>query len=203
MGPNNILGKFSFSRQEAIDKGEMITQRLAALLSTHASGAELQRSLELDGFSVSQHQLELVPMEGPVSEKEEEDRFVSLTQETGLPSVKKILKHLEDARDHYQNGKYHSCIGESRTFFQAVVDDISTETDSNGNHSVGLSGNTKGRIGYLKSVGFFSDDECAAFLSAWGFLSAGNHPGIPQKAEARIGLILALEFGQLYAIEVC
>jgi hypothetical protein len=49
----------------------------------------------------------------------------------------------------------------------------------------------------LRNVGFFTPDEQAALNSAWGSLSAGAHPGVPEREQARIGLILALEFGQL------
>ena len=52
------------------------------------------------------------------------------------------------------------------------------------------------RIEYLKNVGFLTADEEAAYRAAWGALSAGAHPGVPARDEARIGLILALVFGQ-------
>jgi hypothetical protein len=53
------------------------------------------------------------------------------------------------------------------------------------------------RIEYLKNVAFFIPDEETAFYSAWGSLSAASHPGVPDREQARIGLVLALEFGQL------
>jgi hypothetical protein len=57
------------------------------------------------------------------------------------------------------------------------------------------------RLQYLQDVGFFTSDEKTAFGAAWGFLSAGSHPGIPSRDEARIGLILSLEFGQLLLLK--
>lgn len=48
---------------------------------------------------------------------------------------------------------------------------------------------------YLEDVGFFTVDEKTAFGSAWGFLCAGSHPGIPSREEARMALILSLELG--------
>lgn len=57
------------------------------------------------------------------------------------------------------------------------------------------------RLDYLQTVGFFTTDERAAFGAAWGFLSAGSHPGIPSRDEARIGLILSLEFAQVLLLK--
>jgi hypothetical protein len=53
----------------------------------------------------------------------------------------------------------------------------------------------------LKTTSFLSDDEEAAFKSGWGALSAGSHPGVPEREQARITLILALEFAQLLLIK--
>jgi len=63
--------------------------------------------------------------------------------------------------------------------------------------SLNCLGGTTNRIEYLRNVGFFTPDEQAALNSAWGSLSAGAHPGVPEREQARIGLTLALEFGQL------
>ena len=136
-----------------------------------------------------------------MSEQEEEDRFINLVSSATLPSEAEILRHLQDAGNHYRDGDDHSSLGESRSFLQALLDDISVETNRNGGHSSGLPGGTKNRIEYLKKVGFLSTDEEAAFKSAWGMLSAGAHPGIPAREEARIGLILALEFGQVLLLK--
>jgi hypothetical protein len=42
-----------------------------------------------------------------------------------------------------------------------------------------------------------SSDEQSAFLSVWGFLCSGNHPGLSSEDEGRIGMILCLEFIQI------
>lgn len=97
----------------------------------------------------------------------------------------------------FEVGKVHPSLGESRNIIQALIDGISTETAAHGKHSAKLPGGTSNRIGYLKDVGFLTPDEQAAFNSAWGTLSAGSHPGVPEREQARIGLVLALEFGQL------
>jgi hypothetical protein len=84
---------------------------------------------------------------------------------------------------------------------QSLIDGISIETDTHGKHSVKLPGGTAPRIEYLRNVGFLTLDEQAAFNSAWGSLSAGSHPGVPEREQARIDLVLALEFGQLLLLK--
>jgi hypothetical protein len=54
---------------------------------------------------------------------------------------------------------------------------------------------------YLRKFGFFTFDEENSFRSAWGALSAGSHPGVPARDEARIGLVPALELGQLLLLK--
>jgi hypothetical protein len=82
-----------------------------------------------------------------------------------------------------------------------LIDGISTETSTHGQHPTKLPGGTSNRIKYLKDVGFFTSDEEAAYGAGWGTLSAGSHPGVPDRDQARIGLIIALEFGQLLLIK--
>ena len=182
-------------------EGEQLLQRLAALASLPQACDAVRRSLELDGFLVDTERVELRPLEGPISEQEEEDRFTLLIRSLELPAEATILKHLEDAGAHYREGTDHSSLGESRSFLQALIDQISGETDRSAVHSRRLPGGTKNRIEYLKKVGFLTGDEELALKSAWGTLCAGSHPGVPSREEARIGLILGLEFGQLLLLK--
>lgn len=198
----NILGREYLSEQDAQQLGEATLCRLAALLATRQEGESVRRSLELDGFDVNAEKLTLVPLEGPISQQEEEDRFTQLVRGVGLPSESIILKHLKDAGNLYSQGNDHPSLGEARSFLQAVIDDIAIETDRLGAHATKLPAGTKNRIAYLQEVGFFTTDEQASFGSAWGALSAGAHPGLTAREEARIGLVLAVEFGQVLLLKV-
>jgi len=168
---------------------------------TSLNSDRLRRLLQLDGFDVDEENIRLIPLEGPVRAQEEEDRLTKLVKASGLPAKDVVLKHLQDAHSLYGEGKHHSSLGESRSFIQALIDGISIETDSHGKHSRGLPGGTGPRIEYLKAVGFLTSDEQAAFNSAWGTLSAGSHPGVPEQEQARIMFVLALEFGQFLLIK--
>jgi len=201
-GPGtNITGKQYLGKDEAAAIGEWLLQRLAALASTLPEGEAVARSLELDGFQVDQKNLQLVPLDSVTSEREEEERVVSLVNQSGLGNSAVILKHLQDARDLFLQQKDHPSIGEARNFVQALLDGIGDETSSHGGHSVGFPGGTANRLNYLEQVGFFTTDEKTAVGAAWGFLSAGNHPGIPSRDEARIALILSLEFGLMLLLK--
>jgi hypothetical protein len=112
-----------------------------------------------------------------------------------------ILKHLADAQELFVQGKDHPSIGESRNLIQALIDDIGAATDASGAHSRGYPAGMANRLQYLQDVGFFTPDEKTAFGAAWGFLSAGSHPGIPSREEARLGLILSLEFSQVLLLK--
>jgi len=203
-GPNGpaISGEMASSEEDGIAWGSRLLGKLAAILVCIGSPTELRLSLERDGYSVDCSRMSLVPLEGAIKIQEEDDRFRQLIRTVKFPNGTNILKHLTDATDLFsESGKEHPCINESRSFLQSLIDDISEETNRLGGHSIGLAGNTKDRFEYLQNVGFFSADERAAFGSAWGALSAGSHPGVPPRDEARIGLILAIEFGQLLVLK--
>lgn len=186
---------------DPVELGDFYIQRLTAFVCSQPGSDSVLRSLQLDGFDVDKTNLRLVPIEGTVSAKEEEDRLTLIVKSSGLPQGTVILKHIQDASGLYMEGKDHPSLNESRNLIQALIDGISMETNKHGKQSTGLPGNTKDRIEYLTKVGFFTPDEEAAFKSGWWGLSAGSHPGVPERDLARIGLILALEFGQLLLIK--
>jgi hypothetical protein len=181
--------------------GEYFIQKLAAFACTQASSDSLMRSIQLDGFDVDTAKLKLIPLEGPVSVQQEADRLSSLVNNGGIPNPDVVLRHIQDAQLLYADGKDHPSLGESRNIIQSLIDGISTETATHGKHTTKLPGGTSNRIDYLAQVGFLTNDEKAAFNSAWGTLSAGSHPGVPEREQARIGLTLGLEFGQLLLLK--
>lgn len=198
---DSITGKF-LTEGEALILGRAYAGRLVAFASLLApEGESVTRSLELDGYSVNKNTLALIHFEGPVSAQEEEDRLSTLVKGTGLPNHEVILKHMTDANSLYTEGKHHASLNESRNMIQALIDGVSVETKKHGNHSGGLASGTANRMGYLRDVDFLTPDERAALGSAWGSLSAGSHPGVPERDQARIGLVLALEFGQLLMLK--
>jgi hypothetical protein len=191
------------SEAEAKRWGELFIQRLAVLatLTTLPTGESVLRSLQLDGFDVDMKKLRLVPLEGPVTAREEEDTLARLLQESGIPDIPTVLKHVSDAHFLYLDGKYRSSLNESRSLVQALIDAISIEADKHGTDSTKLPDGTANRIDYLTEINFLTADEKAGLTSAWGSLCAGSHPGVPEREQARIGLVLALEFGQLLLLK--
>jgi hypothetical protein len=188
---------------EARKLGDEIIRRLAALASTLAIGGDrVSNSLQLDGLAVDTQRLQLVPIETPVSAQAEEDALSGLVNRTGITDAKTILQHITDANNLFVDKKYHPSLNESRSLLQCLIDNAGGDTNDSGAHaSIGFPGGTANRIEYLGKVGFLISDEVTAFKSAWGALSAGAHSGIPEREEARIGLILALEFGQILLLK--
>jgi hypothetical protein len=197
----NITGKPYLSKVEAVSTGETLIERLTALAATLPQGEAVRRSLELEGLRVNTGKLTIEVAESVVNEQQEENRLVGLVKQSRLQNEAVILKHLADAQELFVQGKDHPSIGESRNLIQALVDDISAATHATGAYSLGYPAGMANRLQYLQDVGFFTPDEKTAFGTAWGFLSAGSHPGIPSRDEARIGLILSLEFGQVLLLK--
>jgi hypothetical protein len=199
--PNDsILGRY-LDRAEAEQMGEYFVQRLAALATTFPNSVPVVNSLQLDGYQANPQKLSLVPLENVVNAQEEGDALTTLVRNSGITSAQIVLKHIADAKDLFVESKYHPSLNESRNVLQCLIDDIGSITNESGVHVVKLPGGTANRIAYLREVGFLTSDEEAACKSAWGALSAGSHPGVPARDEARIGLILALEFGQLLLLK--
>ena len=190
------------SEVDAVNYSEFFIGRLAAFGCTLPDSDSLRRSLELDGFEVDEENLRLVPIEGPVSVRQEQDRITKLVTVSGLANAQTIVKHLADAQSLYvETGKDHASLNESRNFLQALINEITIANNTHGNHQTKMPGGLGNRIAYLTTIGFLTPDEKASFDSAWGSLSAGSHPGVPQRDQTRIGLILALEFGQILLLK--
>ena len=197
----NITGKPFLTDTELASTGETLLDRLTALAATLPEGEAVRRSLELEGLRANPTKLTVEPAESVVNEQQEENRLVSLVKQCPLANEAVILKHLGDAQDLFVQGKDHPSIGECRNLIQALIDDISAATHASGANPLGYPAGMANRLQYLQDVGFFTPDEKTAFGAAWGFLSAGSHPGIPSREEARIGLILTLEFGQVLLLK--
>jgi hypothetical protein len=201
-GPGtNITDEPYLSKEDAVKLGEYLLQRLAALVATLPEGEQVARSLELDGFQPDRQNLRLISSAAVTSDRQEEERVTSLVQQSGLQNSAIILQHLRDARDLFLQQKDHPSIGEARNLVQSLIDGIGDETNAHGRHALGYPSGTKNRWEYLRDVGFLTLDEMTAVGAAWGFLSSGNHPGIPSRDEARIALILTLEFGVMLLLK--
>jgi hypothetical protein len=193
-------------RSQLSNLGNYYLSRLIALFLREATDpvymfnrTRLLRSLELDGISTDLKNLQLLQNEGPISLDDERTELESLLEASGLPDRTTTKAHLKSASEHYLNGEDHSSLGESRTFFQSLLDQV---TDGIGIESgKQVPAGTKNRAEFLMRAGFFTSDEESAFRAAWGFLSSGNHPGLPERVLARLGMVLALEFGQALLVK--
>lgn len=52
-------------------------------------------------------------------------------------------------------------------------------------------------LDYLETNGVWTHDQRMMFGAAWGFFSAGAHPGLTPRERARIGVLLSIEFSSV------
>ena len=158
---------------------------------------QLRLSLLLDGLEISHGQI--ISIEGPISVTREKSRLLKNLESSSFFQKVVIAKHLKDAEDLFAEGKMHPAMGEARSALQAGIEDTVTLVEAKVQKKSGAGvGN---QIEFLSKHSLFSPDEDAAFRAAWGFLSAGAHPGLPQDESGRIGLIFGLEFLQVLLLK--
>jgi hypothetical protein len=157
----------------------------------------IRLSLQLDGFEVSQEKLRLI--DGPVSAEEEKSRLLAFLRTSKLGRQDVISEHLKSAEDLFSQTQYHPAIGEARSALQSIIEETVTLVEAKVGRRSG--GATKNQVEFLEREKFFSTDDQNAFLSAWAFLSSGNHPGLSSEEQGRIGTILCLEFSQILLIK--
>jgi hypothetical protein len=180
---------------------ESTLKKLTAMAVTESEDTEevrqLRRSLQLDGFDVSDG--ETIRTEGPISITEEKSRLLTNLAASSFPRKDVIAKHLSDAEELFSEGKMHPAMGQARSAFEAGIEDAVSLVEINAKRKAGSG--LKNQIQFLTKEGVISVDEEPAFLSAWGFLSAGAHPGLPPDEAGRVGLILCLELTQVLIIK--
>lgn len=157
---------------------------------------DLRLSLQLDGFEIDSKGLQGI---GITSVEQEKSHLISLLKSSKLGRQDVISKHIADAEDLFSQGKHHPAIGEARCAMQAVIDETVVVLEARVGKKSGAG--TKNRIEFLEERGFLTPDEQSAYLSAWGFLSSGNHPGLSSEDEGRIGTIICLEFIQILLLK--
>jgi hypothetical protein len=157
----------------------------------------IRLSLQLDGFEVADGLLR--PIDGPVSVSEEKSRLLAFLRASRLGRKDVISQHIADAEDLFSQGKHHPAIGEARSALQAILDETIKLAEAKVTNRSG--GGFKNQVEFLERETIFSNDDQQAFLSAWAFLSSGNHPALSPEEHGRIGTILSLEFSQILLIK--
>jgi hypothetical protein len=160
--------------------------------------AQLSNSLELDGFRL--HQGKLIAADTAIFDQPKQVSFLIEQIKTAKPSsMQTLLHHFSNGEEAYLEGKYDTAVGEWRKFFERLLKDIAEDT---GRNRADLKKNAtkltmKDLFLYLEETGFLDSDERLAFLSSWAFLSSGAHPGIGDKDQAYLAMVLSLAFGHV------
>lgn len=108
-----------------------------------------------------------------------------------------LVHHFTTARTEFDNAKWGLSMGEWRKFFEEILRGVWRLTRLNNSRAGALTENPPipHTFNFLAEFGFFTKDEWSAYSSAWGFLSAGDHPGVGDRDLARFSMTLAMTFG--------
>lgn len=159
---------------------------------------QLLNSLELDGFRL--HQGKFIPADTAIFDQPKQISFLIEQIKKAKPSSEQILlHHFSNGEQAHVEGKFDTAVGEWRKFFERLLKDIAEDT---GRNRADLKKDAtkltmKDLFLYLEEAGFLDSDERLAFSSSWAFLSSGAHPGIGNKDQAYLAMVLSLSFGHV------
>ncbi len=194
-------GEVETGRQVLLRFGEYLFAKAATLPNYdgwHEELAKLRNSLDLDGFRLLSGKL--IPADTAVFDwPKQVSLLVDQVKAARLRSEEVVLHHFTNGEQLYVSNKFDTALGEWRKFFERLLRDTAEVTAQNRpdlkEDATRLS--MKKLFPYLGGAGFFDPDEQLAFSSSWGFLCSGSHPGIGEKDQAYLGMVLALTFGHV------
>jgi hypothetical protein len=201
-----FYGAWQISKTVAVNNGQTVLHGLATalcgILEQHPelrdSEAEyLAHVLRKDGFHFLGGRL-IETSQDVVSEAEEISAVQSLIKLSVHDKKEILLHHFSSGPQLFNSGHYHASVNEWRSFLEETLRGIwrlTRERRSEFTTHAATPG-AKDLFKFLRQAAFFNDDEQLAFSSTWAFLCSGGHPGIPDRADAHLSMVLALTFGQ-------
>lgn len=165
----------------------------------------LLENLSLDGYVYRDHQL-LTPEADVLDAREEAGVLEKLYGDLRLANKPTALHHLKLSEEHYLNGRWDDCIGNSRKFLEAVLREVAAT-----HSSVVLTEDLALRTyeppaavrDYLEKKGLLEAKEKEAIAKVYGLLSnTGGHPYMAEKDQARLLRHLALTFSQFVMLRL-
>ena len=159
---------------------------------------QLLNSLELDGFRL--YQGKLIPADTAIFDQPKQiSLLVEQIRTVKTSSEQILLHHFSNGEQAYLEGKDDTAVGEWRKFFERLLRDIAEETGLKRQDlkKDAMKLTMKDLFPYLEEAGFLDSDEKLAFSSSWAFLSSGAHPGIGNKDQAYLAMVLSLSFGHV------
>lgn len=192
-------------RSTAIDNGRAMLRGFATALSgiiaqnpefAIEAAQEFQNSLLNDGFQFVGTRL-IETNQDIIPESQEISAVESLIRRSIHDNREILLHHFGNGRNLYESGPYHACINEWRSFLEETLRGVwrATRINRPDFSSFAERPSVKDPFSFLNRSGFLKDDEKEAFNGAWAFLSAGGHPGISDRDDAHLSMILTLTFG--------
>lgn len=177
---------------------ELLNKRLPKVRDFPEAGRkELVSRMSADGFTLLKGRF--IPTDSTTVHLPEETSVLKeKLRLASFPSETVMLHHWDKAENLIVHPELaDTSIGQWRSFFERLVEDVATITSRNRNDL----GNPPGGMGnifeWLTQSGFFLPDEEQAARAVYGFLCSGSHPGIPPEHAAQIAQLLVLGFSQV------
>lgn len=156
--------------------------------------SDLCRCLQLDGYIVEN--ANLTQTDPSISDAPSlDDDLLQELKASGLSDVAEIAKKIDASSDSFRSSppNYNACLNDIRIALETLVRAIATTQQSTGSPSYEQ---TKwgSVLGFLKAVGFITQEEEKGLAGVYGFVSPGSHRpvGISEEEMARLGRSLAL-----------
>lgn len=167
--------------------------------------ANLNRALELDGYSYRDRQLRR-PEEDVLDSQESRGVLHGLYADLGLENQELAFHHLSLSEEHYLAGRWDDAISNSRKFLECALQEVAAR-HSSAIEKRQLSAAVKESPGQirqlLEGVGLIEVKEREALAKVYGLLSqTGGHPYMAQNDQARLLRHLALTFSQFVLLRL-
>lgn len=165
-------------------------------MSGMAAFAAFKQSLQNDGYVPNRNQPATTEMS--IVDIPAELSLLEQTIDRSRHDDKAALaNYFTVARKEFDNGRWGPSMGEWRKFFGEILRGVWRFTRLNNGRAGALVEKPPipHTLNFLAEFGFFTKDEWNAYSSAWGFLSAGDHPGVGDRDLARLSITLAMTFG--------
>ncbi|MHB1247553.1 MAG: hypothetical protein ACYCZH_14000 [Sulfuriferula sp.] len=156
--------------------------------------ADLSRCLQLDGYLISDKQL--IQTDPSISDAPPlDDDLTQELQTSGLPKATEVIRKINDSSESFRAStpNYNACLNDIRVALETLAGSIAhaRKSASSSTYDPAKWGSI---IGFLKAIGFVTQEEERGLAGVYGFVSPGSHRplGLSEEKMARLGRSLAL-----------
>lgn len=193
-------------------KGETVLRALAAALIQLAEDLDITGESEFRIFVLSLRRDGLTENSGTVIDIDKEivdipaevSAIEQLISDGCHDGTATLMHHLKTAERQFVSKEWGPSAGEWRKFYEEALRGVWRLTRQNDPQWAKRleKPNFADVLNWLEEAKYFTSEEKNAYGAAWGFLSVGNHPGLPDPDVARLCKFLSLTFGHACLIKL-